>query len=395
MEKTQDILIVAGEASGDAHAAALVAGLKTCATHLRFYGLGGKRMQAEGVVINDDILSLSVIGFFEVLCHLFRLRMIFRRLLEETDRRRPAAAILVDFPGFNLRLARELARRNIPVYYYISPQIWAWGAGRIRQIKRDVSLMLVLFPFEKQLYERAGVPVTFVGHPLLETRTTVQAPADCRNRLGLDSGTPLICLLPGSRSKEVAALLPVMLAACEKLYRQREGRVQFVLLAAPSVPEQLFQRCLAASTLPVRTIAGMDHAAVRASDFALVCSGTATLETAIIGTPMAVLYKVNPLTWLLGKLLIRIPYIGLVNVVAGRKVCEEFIQAACSADRLYGHMRAMLDDPSALQQMREELQEVRRVLGERGEGASHRAAAAIAAAIAAGPRSAADTACLR
>ncbi|HOW42120.1 MAG TPA: lipid-A-disaccharide synthase [Candidatus Omnitrophota bacterium] len=381
MEKPKNILIVAGEASGDQHAAMLVREIRARMPETRFFGLGGEQMQREGVLLRADIVKLAVIGFLEVLKHIKQLRALFHALLEDADRSKPDAAILVDYPGFNLRLAKELHRRGIPVIYYISPQIWAWGAGRIDLIKRTIKLMIVFFPFEETLYERHGVRVAFVGHPLLEQVDSrlSSLPIPSTGSITSETGPQTIALLPGSRLKEVKALLPVMLESAALLNKRYPGRFRFRVMAAATVPRRLFEEQINGAAAPVDIVDGMDCAAIRASAFALVCSGTATLETALIGTPLAVLYKVNLLTWFFVRLMIRIPYIALVNVVRGEKIVEEFVQFSARAPLIADYLSRVLNDPAELRRCKLELETVRKLLG--AHGASQRAAEAVIACL--------------
>lgn len=379
MEKPKKVLIVAGEASGDQHAANLVKEMQRLNGPFFFRGLGGERMKSQGVDVREDIVSLAVIGFLEVFRHLGTIRRIYRRLLADIDADRPDAAILVDYPGFNLRLARDLKKRGIPVIYYISPQIWAWGKGRIRNIRETVSRMIVFFPFEEALYRQHGVAVSFIGHPCLDHVRPGRTPEEFRRSHGLDAGRLTIGLLPGSRRAEIKTLLPVMLESAALIARTCRNPVQFIVLAAPSVPRALIESIVASSGVQAVIVDHGTYDGIAASDFCLVCSGTATLETAILGTPMIVLYKVNFLTWLYMRLLIRIPYIGLVNVVAGKKIAEEFIQFDATAPRIASYCAAVLADTEKLFSLRRELALVKAALGE--PGAAARGAQAVIAAL--------------
>jgi lipid-A-disaccharide synthase len=367
MENPKNILVVAGEASGDIHAASLIRQIKNTLPNINFFGLGGFRLKAEGVEIYYDMVSLAVVGFFEVFKHLWLLKKIFHDIVAELDEKKPIAAILVDYPGFNLQLAAQLHKRGIPVIYYVSPQIWAWGKKRIKTIKDSVSLMMVFFAFEKDLYEAAGVNTCFVGHPLLDIVKPTLTKQEFFKKNGLQENKITISLLPGSREKEIKTLLPVMLKTSQLLLSHFKERLQFVLLAAPTVKKELFAPAVSlAEKLPLLVISDDNYSALAASDFALVCSGTATLETGLLCIPMAVLYKVNILTWLFIKSMIRIPYIGLVNVVMGRKIIEEFIQFDAQPHRIARHMITLLEDNAAITQLRQELSTIRAQLGEKG-----------------------------
>lgn len=368
MEKPKNILIVAGEASGDQHAADLVREIKKRSPLIFFWGLGGSRLKEEGVILRADMVSMAVIGFFEVLKHFSALKKIFDDTLAEAEKNKPDLAILVDYPGFNLRLAEELCKRKIPVAYYVSPQIWAWGKDRIKTIKRSVSLMMVLFPFEEKLYKDAGVPVKFVGHPCLDHVKPSAGPEKIRAGLRVSENKILVGLLPGSRTKEIKNLLPIMLDTAEMLSKKFKGNIEFVLPAAPTVSDDLINRIIAGKDIPLKIVRNMTYDAIAASDLCLVCSGTATLETGILATPMAILYKVNLLTWLYVRLLIKIPFIGLVNIVKGRKCVEEFVQFDAKASKIASYAGVMLENREKLSEMRRELSEIKRLLGETGAG---------------------------
>jgi len=327
---------------------------------------------AEQATLLGHVRDLAVVGIFEVVRHLGTLRRIFKRVLTEVDRRRPDVAVLVDYPSFNLRLARELKRRRVPVAYYVSPQIWAWKSWRIREIQRNVAHMLVIFPFEQAIYERAGVPVTFVGHPLVDlVRPAPDREAFLRSA-GLDPSRPVVAVLPGSRATELRHNLPP-LAGGIRLLAGRRPDLQFLLAIAPALdPPELRD---AVRGLPVALLAGQTHAVLGAATVALVASGTATVEAALLGTPMVVVYRVSPLTYTLGRPMVRVPHVAMANLIAGREVVRELIQADFAPDRVAGEILALLEDPGRLARVREELGEVRVRLG--APGASDRAAEAV------------------
>ncbi len=372
MEETKKILIVCGEPSGDLHAANLVKSIKEIYPSVTFSGLGGRNLKNQGLNLYDDPTSLAVVGFFEVLKNLKVFRRIFVRLLKEIDKNKPDLAILVDYPGFNLRLAEQLRKRNIPVIYYISPQIWAWGENRIKTIKRTVSKMIVFFPFEEKLYKKHGIDASCVGHPLLDFVKPNLSKEEVCKRLKIDTNKITLALLPGSREKEINSLLPIMLETAKVINEYFFGRIQFLILRSPAVKEDIFHRAISGYQLPIRVISDMNYNGLSASDFALVCSGTATLETAVIGTPMVILYKVNFLTWVYIRLLIKIPYIGLVNVVGGGKIVEEFIQFDCYPKKICDYVIPLLQNRERLNRLKLELLSIKDSLGK--TGASLRAA---------------------
>ncbi|MBU3959109.1 MAG: lipid-A-disaccharide synthase [Candidatus Omnitrophica bacterium] len=376
MEKIKNILIVAGEASGDLHASCLVEAIKDIDPAINFFGLGGKRLKQAGVNLYFDLVSLAVIGFSEVLRNLKKFKEIFHGLLKEVDRIKPNLAILVDYPGFNLRLAGELKKRGIPIIYYISPQVWAWHKKRIMIIKRLVEHMIVIFKFEEALYKKHGIPVSFLGHPLLDIVKPCLSKEELFNRLGFNLENLTIALLPGSRKKEVNTLLPIMLKTAGLIQESLGDNIQFLILKSSATKEAIFNKIIARyKKLSIRLLSDMTYEGLAASNFALVASGTATLETAILGVPMAILYKVSFLTWAYLKMLIKIPYIGMVNIIANQSLVPEFIQYDARPKRIASFVKTILTNPRELNRITGLLCGVKRQLGEKG--ASQRAAEVI------------------
>lgn len=353
---------MAGEASGDLHAANLVKALKDINTPAVFFGLGGKKLKEQGVQLYCDIVELAVVGLFEVLKNLSKFRAVFNGLLKEIDCRRPCLAILVDYPDFNLRLAAELKKRNIPVVYYISPQVWAWRRGRIKTIRALVDIMIVFFKFEEELYRKERVPVAFVGHPLLDTVRPKLGPPELFQRFNIPPSKFTVGLLPGSREKEVKNILPVMLQAA-KLLHERLKDVKFLILRSPTVKEEIFSNITEGCTAPLFTLTDLTYEGINASDFCMVASGTATLETAIIGKPMAILYKVSLLTYWALKMFIRVPYIGMVNIIAGNGIVPEFIQFNARPEIIASHIEFVLTNASESDKIEALLQTVKERLG--------------------------------
>lgn len=371
------ILISCGEPSGDLYGAELVKALRPTVPGLEVFGLGGDRLAAEGAALVAHVRDLAVVGLLEVVAHLRRLRRVFRGVLDVVDREPPDLAVLVDYPDFNLRLARELKARGVRVVYYVSPQLWAWRGGRIRNVRDTIARMLVIFPFEEALYRKAGVPVSFVGHPLLDVVRPEPDAAAFVGSLGLDPGRPVVALLPGSRPQEVAHNLPPLAGAVDRIGRARPD-VQFALAAAPDLSPSLFAAHL--GSRPVRVVAGQTPRVVGSATLALVASGTATVETALLGTPMVVVYRLSPLTYRLGRPFVRVSQFAMVNLIAQRTVVPELIQADFTPERVAREALGLLSDATRRQQMKADLEEVRRRLG--GPGASVRAAAAVAEEIA-------------
>jgi lipid-A-disaccharide synthase len=367
------LLISCGEASGDLYGAELVRHLRERVAGLDVLGLGGDRLQAQGASLFAHVRDLAVVGLLEVVSHLRDLRAVFRRVLDEADRRPPDAAVLVDYPDFNLRLARELHRRGIPVIYYVSPQLWAWRRGRIHDIRDSVARMLVIFPFEEPLYREAGVPVTFVGHPLVSLVHPAADPLALRRDLGLDPDRPVVALLPGSRPKEVAHNLPPIAASVDALANARPD-LQFVAAVAASLDPSVVRRGLGGR--PVTVVHDRTHAVLSAATAAIVASGTATVEAALLGAPMVVVYRLSPWTYRLGRRFVRVPYYAMVNLIGGRRVVPELIQSDFTAERVLAEMLPLIDDTPARRQMQSGLAAVREKLG--GPGASGRAADAVA-----------------
>jgi lipid-A-disaccharide synthase len=366
------LLVVAGEASGDLHGARLLEELRALVGGVEAFGLGGEHLAAAGLDRLADSAEISVVGLTEAFRILPRARRIFDRILQEVDRRRPRLAVLVDFPEFNLRLARALRQRGVRIVYYISPQVWAWRRGRVRTIAELVDAMLVLFPFEAEFYRRHGVEAIHVGHPLVDEVPELPHVWD----RGEPVGEPFqIALLPGSRANEIEALLPVMLATVRRLAEEIPLFVR--LIRAPTIPAAAVEEAVELAGLPVRIVPAAERAAaVAGSHVALCASGTATLEVGLLGTPMVVLYRLGSWTYLAGRLLVRLPYVSLVNLVLGRAVVPELLQARAHPERVSAAVLALLRDPGAIAEMRRALGELRGRLGE--SGASARAAREVA-----------------
>ncbi len=361
------ILIIAGEASGDLHASNLLLELKKQYPGLYAFGLGGEKLKNAGAEIMTDLTKLAVVGFFEILKNYWKFRRIFYDVLKKTDAVRPDAAILVDYPGFNLKLAAELKKRNIKIVYFISPQVWAWGKKRVDFIRSHIDLMLVLFKFEEILYgghAEGGFKVRFVGHPLLDAIKPTKSAQELLDEFGLRRTGRTIALLPGSRMKEVTQLLPVMLKSAQIIFR-KEPQAQFLICRAPTIPRQIVKDLIDAASIdfPYKVMENETTNGLEASDFAIVASGTATLETAILNKPMVIVYKTSLLTWLLARLLIKIPYIGLVNVVAGEKIVPELVQFDATPRKIASTVLAILGDKQKMEKINAELYALKNTLG--------------------------------
>jgi lipid-A-disaccharide synthase len=365
------ILVVAGEASGDLHGARLVEALRRLRTGLVLEGMGGRQMEEAGVRLLADAAQTAVVGGTELWEKRRVLGAALRRLRAQLQAARPDLLICIDFPDFNLLLARSAHRAGIPVCYFISPQVWAWRRWRIRTIRRLVRKMLVLFPFEERLYREAGVDVTFVGHPLLDALAGVPARDACRAALGLSPDASVVGLLPGSRAAELRRHLPLLLAAGAMLRRTRPG-LRLVLGLAPTLPAAEVEQAMRATGVPADLVLNRTPEVMRAADVLLAVSGTVTLEAAILGTPLVITYRLGWLSALLAWPLIRVPYIGLPNLVAERRVVPELIQYAATAERLAAAAAEILDSPVRQAAVRAGLAEVRQRLGT--PGAAERAA---------------------
>ncbi len=366
------IMLIAGEASGDLHGAHLVKSIRSYLPEGRFYGIGGTHMRKEGVTLIRDISPLGVTGAWEVLAKLNTIRKVYFQVLHTLKTSRPDLLILIDYPDFNLRVARIAKKLKIPIVYYISPQVWAWRRNRIYLIARLVTKMIVIFPFEQELYQQAGVDVTWVGHPLIDrVKPELNKTEFCR-RYGLDPSHPLIGLLPGSRENEIRRLYPVMRSAADLILKQIP-QIQFILPLAPSIQETLLLKF--PGQTPVQIVKNRGYEAMNAADLLIVASGTVTIEAALLKVPMIITYKVSPLTYALGKRLIQVPYIGMVNLVAGKQVVPELIQQDATPERIAQEAIKLLKDPAKRMAIREELAKVKEKLGE--PGASDRAAQAV------------------
>lgn len=365
------ILIVAGEPSGDLRAAELINALREVLPQIEVVGVGGEEMLKAGAKLYYNITNLAVVGFIEVLRNLSKFRKIFKLLTEKLNTDSIDAVILIDYPGFNLRFAREVKKRNIPVIYYISPQVWAWGEERIELIKKLVNKMIVIFKFEEELYRERGIPVDFVGHPLLDSVKSNLDPAQLKTELGIPKGQRTIALLPGSRKREVLRHLPVIVKA-SKMIQNHFRDVQFLVLRSSAVKEKKFIKILQNTELPLKIVKDKTYDCLNISDFVLTASGTATLETALMNKPMIVIYKISLLTYLLLKHQIKIPYISLVNVVAGKRIVPEFIQYQARPRTIANKAIEILSNEKIGEDIKRELSRVREKLGK--GGASRRAA---------------------
>jgi lipid-A-disaccharide synthase len=376
-KRSQRIMIVAGEASGDIYGAELVREALKLEPELHFFGIGGARMREAGVETLVDSADMAVVGLVEVLKHFDVISAAFLKLKKILLNDRPALLILIDYPGFNLRLAKVARKAGVRVLYYISPQIWAWRQGRVRKIARLVDHMAVILPFEAPFYERAGVPVSFVGHPMIDLVNVTLDRNAAAVSFGLDPAGKIVGLFPGSRKNEIERLLPVIVDSALMLKARFPG-IQFILPLASTLRSEDIVPQLTAAGLDITITRERIHDMIRACDAIVSVSGTVTLEIALVGTPMVIIYKLSPLTYQLAKRLVKIDNIGLCNIVAGETVVRELIQDDANPEWIAAEIGKILDDASYTTAITSKLAEIRAKLG---SGAASRNVAALALAL--------------
>ena len=367
------VMIVAGEASGDLHGAYLMKAMKEKQNiPLFFYGIGGDKMAKEGMQLVANAADMAVMGLTEVISRLWFIRKIMNMLKKSLENERPDLVVLIDYPGFNLALAKEAQKRGIAVFYYISPKIWAWRSGRIKTIKRVVNHIALIFPFEEELYRRAGVKGTFVGHPLLDEIRINQTPEEIKKEMNLWEAEQIVALLPGSRKSEIQKLLPEMIKAAAILRACFPG-MRFVLPVAHTLSVGTIRDSVASSVVPIQIITGKTYEILSVSDAAIVASGTATLETALFAKPMVIVYKTSPFTYFLGKRVVKTKHIGLPNIIAQQTIVPELIQKDFSGERIAHEITQILIDQTLKDKMIRDLTAIKNSLGK--PGASQRTAA--------------------
>ncbi|MFH0731758.1 MAG: lipid-A-disaccharide synthase [Candidatus Omnitrophota bacterium] len=372
------ILLIAGEASGDHHAASLVESIKKIDKDITFFGIGGVDMQNAGINIIYNMSGLAVIGPVDVIRHYKKIRAMYYGLCNYIKQHKPDYAILIDCPGFNLKIAKVLKSLSIPIIYYISPQIWAWGPGRIKKIRRLINKMVVFFDFEESLYRKEGVDVSFVGHPLLDDAKPTQEKYSLFVKYGLSPEKITIGILPGSRNYEAVRILPIMVKSAKLIQKKLgDNNVQFLLPLAKTLKPNLIDDILKNLNFKAHIIRGDTYNVISMCKAAMVASGTATLETALLGVPMAIVYKVGLLTYCITRSIIKIPYIGLVNVVANKMIVPEFLQYKATPGAIADRIVKLVQDESLWQEQKRELLELKNRLG--SPGASARAAKEVVA----------------
>jgi lipid-A-disaccharide synthase len=363
------VMIIAGEVSGDSHGAKLVDAMRERNKSLFFCGIGGNALKKAGVRILVDASELSVVGITEIFSKGKRILQgigLTKRLLKIL---RPDLLILIDYPGFNLHVAATAKKLGVPVLYYISPQIWAWRPGRINKIGKRVDHMAVILPFEEEFYRKYHIPVSYVGHPLLDNNSR---PRDLPVARTINND-PVIGILPGSRDREIASLLPIMLAAARSLLKRCEN-IKFIISIAPSVDKKYFQNMVQAHGLlsNYELVSDRVERIFERCDLAVVASGTVTLEAAICGTPIIIVYKISPLSSMIARMLVKVNHIGLVNLIAGKEIAPELVQDKATAENITNSVLQLLENASTLEQQRREMLRVKDLLG--GSGASIRVA---------------------
>lgn len=372
------LLVSAGEASGELYGAGLIQALRRRMPYLECFGAGGERMRAAGCDTVVDARALSVVGITEIVAHLPRIYREYRRLLRAADERKPDAAIVIDSPAFNFKVARAMHERGVPVLYYVCPQLWAWREGRVRRFHQWVKKALVIFPFEEKWYRDRGVDAEYVGHPLADVPPPAVSREEFAARYRLDQARQWVALLPGSRKKEIAMNLPALLAGAGRV----QGDYQFLLPAASTVERSWIEDRVRDSGLKLAVVEGAP-AALRHARAAVVASGTATVEAALTGTPMVVVYRVSALTWALGHHLLKVPYVAMPNLIAGEQVVPELIQSDFTPEKVAAKLGEILAEGPAREKMKGALASVSERLRPAGETgtAAERAAEAVLRAL--------------
>ncbi len=364
---SKKVLIIVGDPSGDRYGELLIKSLKKSMPQVRLYALGGRMMESAGVDLLYNLVDIAVMGFSEVIKNLCEIRMVFKKVKSFLETERPDAVVLVDYPGFNLKVAEAAHGMGIPVIYYISPQVWSWWQSRIHKITYLVKKILVILPFEEDLYKKVGADVLYVGHPLMEILKPATDIDTVYTELNIDAGNPVIGMLPGSRKQEIDRLLPVMLKA-GRIILEEFPDVQFILPLSSNIHRRYIEKYLddaGEMNYRVTVVRDGEYRARCIMNFALVASGTATLENAILGIPMIIMYKMSFFSYLLAKRLVKIPNIGLVNIIAGKKIVPEFIQYEAEPEKIADVARQWLKNPSHLTIIRQKLSIIKDTLGTR------------------------------
>ncbi len=359
----ESILIIAGEASGDLHGSSLIREIKNLSPQIEFYGVGGLNMQNAGMEIIYNIDKLNFMGFVEIIRHLPFIKKVQKHLIDEVIKRKTKYAVLIDYPGFNLSIAEKLKNLGIKIFYYISPQVWAWGHRRIKKIKKFASKMYVLFPFEEDFYKKNGVDAEFVGHPLITKLKTYNFLE--RNYLfdnvELDKNKEVLLILPGSRKHEVSSIFPRVISAAEKISAM--FNLQIVLACSNSIEENFIRQTVPSDSYKI--VSGHTYDLMKHSKFGIIKSGTSTLEAGLIGLPMIIVYKANYISYLIGMLLIKVKNIGIVNILLGKTIVPELLQHQVNEKKIIKNVTLILSDQSKIDFMKKELSKLSSILGEK------------------------------
>ena len=357
------ILIIAGENSGEKYGADLTREFKKLHPSFTFYGIGGTDMAKEGVHILFPVEELAVVGFFEVLSHIPRIKKIFNRIVEEIKHQKPAAAVLIDSPDFNLRLAKKLKKSSIPILYYISPTVWVWRKRRLKTIKKSVSKMMLIFPFEEKIYKEYGIPAAYIGHPLKEKVKISFTREEFFKKYELNPQKKLIALLPGSRKSELKYHMPALLESLHLI--QSEWDVQFILLLAETLKSNFLLNFIPPLFKDLKILTRDHYEAIASSDLVLSSCGTANLEAALLETPFIAFYRISPLTYFFGHKLAKIKNFSIVNILAGKRVVPELIQKDYTAERIFEETTKILDSEKLRTEMKSEFKRIRNILGDK------------------------------
>ncbi len=363
--KPLTIMFSAGESSGDQHAAQMFLELKKQLADIKGIGMGAAKMRQVGIDVRIDSSSIGVIGVIEVLKHYPDIRAALKQMQKLITAERPDLLVCVDYKEFNLKLAKYAKSQGIKVLFYVSPQVWAWRPGRVKTYGKAIDMMAVIFPFETAYYQAENIPVRYVGHPSVDKVQPVRSKSEDFVQFALNRDRPLVGLLPGSRMNEIKRLLPVMLEAAEKL-SEKYTDLQFILPQADSISDELLQEYLETSALAIKVIKGQPYNVIQCCDAVMTASGTASLEVALLSVPMVIVYKLSTITYWLGKMLVKTPFIGLPNIVAGKGIVKELIQQQVSAEALFTEIERILLDQQYRQQMLDDLENVREKLGQGG-----------------------------
>lgn len=362
-------MITTGEASGDLHGAHVVKEIKKILPNINCYGIGGTKMQQEGVEIHTNVSELSVVGLVEVLKHYPRLRRLLNKTKNTLKSKKPDLLILIDSPDFNLPLAKVANQQGIKVLYYISPQIWAWRKNRIKLIQKYVDMMAVVFPFEEKFYLDADVSVEYVGHPLIKEANATINKTDFIKSTGLDPNKKLIGLFPGSRQSEIENNYPVILSAAEELLQQRQD-IQFITPIASTLSDTLLQKHISEAGINVSTTSADIYNVINACDAIAAASGTVTLQISLMQIPMLIVYKISPTTYRIFKRIVKFTYAGIANVIAKKEISREFIQDNATAKNISSELEKLLSDKEYTLEMTNNMKEIRKSLGEKDGSAA-------------------------